>query len=142
MRGDGRGQIDERAELLELAGADTLLTGEAIRGRRLRRRRRILLTHRQMALQFGDMFRLLRDLPTQLLILASPPPQLFRVGLAPICHASNGTPIAGGVQAPLNCYAILLCPESATATLNCARLPTSAPIDPPHLRPITSERGS
>lgn len=74
------------------------------------------------------MFRLLRDLPTQLLILASQPLQLFRVDLAPIWHESNGTPIARGVQDPLDCYAILLCPESATATLNCARLRTSAPL--------------
>jgi hypothetical protein len=84
------------------SAAHPLLTGQTVGRGRLRRRRRILLTHRQLSTQFGDLLRLLRELSPQLLILASQSLQLFRVSLAPLRHASDGTPITRGVQDPLN----------------------------------------
>jgi hypothetical protein len=47
------------------------------------------------------------------LVLACQPLQFLR--LAPLRHASDGTPITREVQDPLNCY--IVCPVSATDTI-------------------------
>jgi hypothetical protein len=83
------------ATTLDPATAKPLATGETIRGRRLRRGRRILLAQRQLTFQIfnlagliGDLLRSIFQLPTQALILASEPLQFLRIERPSIARPS------------------------------------------------------
>jgi transposase len=92
----------------------TLFARQPIGRWRLRRRRRILLAHRQLPLQLRDLFRLLGQL---LFLLRNPLTQALSLALesfdflrfAPPRHALHGTPITRAVQDPLNCYTEYQC---------------------------------
>ena len=96
------------ASTLRAAPAFALATGEPIGGRRLRGRRRILLTQRELALQLGDALGLLRHLA---LAFGKLPSQAFNLSLQALLgavaflslgprHASHGTPIGLTCTAP------------------------------------------
>jgi hypothetical protein len=93
---------------LRAATAFALATSETIGGRRLRGRRRILLTQRELSLQVGDAVGLLGnlalafgELPSQALNLL---PQALLGAFALLSldlrHASHGTPIGSLCTAP------------------------------------------
>ena len=96
------------ASTLRAATAFALTAGEAIGGRRLRGRRRILLAQRQLSLQIGDALGLLGNLalavgefPSQALnlLLQALLGVLALLSLGPR-HVSHGTPIGSLCTAP------------------------------------------
>jgi hypothetical protein len=126
LDGDQRPTVPQMARLparlasaLRATSALALTTGEAIRGRRLRGQRRILLPQCELPLEVRNPLRLLRVLLPQAFILTSQAFQFFGLvrafgddRLGPLslrraparCHASDGTPIAVRCTGPLNCY--------------------------------------
>ena len=96
---------------LRATTAFALAAGEAIGGRRLRRRRRVLLAQGQLPFQIGDLFLGLRD-PLRLLGVLLPESLIFasqpldvRIRCSPLLrppfrHSSDGTPIGSSCTAP------------------------------------------
>jgi hypothetical protein len=94
---------------LRAATAFALAAGETIGGRRLRGRRRILLTQRELSLQIGDALGLLGNLALTLGQRSTQPFNFLLQALLGVVaslrpvrsrHASDGTPIASICTAP------------------------------------------